>query len=231
MEIVVMFILLLVIFSLLLRMTLNSKLIAAVWCLAAALFVLVTREAATAQSKSTVVEWLSRPELMLDTAVWITVDAAFQIGYCLLAAESACGKLKKSEQAAFWVFRLLPGVLIFPTLFALHTELVFALTGVGFSLIAWSVAGGTIIMLPLLAAALRRLIPETEIRLELLFTINLLAAALGIVATVNGRTAAVGTNRIEWAALAGVTVIIAVGPVAGALCYKYLTNKKISKIK
>ena len=52
------------------------------------------------------------------------------------------------------------------------------------------------------------LIPEKEIRLELLFMINLLIAALGIVATVNGRTAATGTNHVEWTALAGVFAIL-----------------------
>lgn len=231
MEVVVIFILLLVIFTLLLRMSLNSRIVAATWCLAAALFVLATREAATAQSKSTIAEWLTRPELMLDTAVWITLDVAFQIGYCLLTAKAVGGMLKKSEQVALRLFSLLPGALIFPTLFSLHTELVFALTGVDFGLIAWSVAGGTIVVLPLLAAALRRLIPEREIRLELLFMINLLVASLGVVATVNGRTAAVGTNRIEWAALAGVALLISAGLTVGVLCYKYLTNKKLSKIK
>ena len=231
MELVVMTIMVLVVFSFLLKMTLNGRITAAVWCAAAALFVLLTRDAATAQSKSTIAGWLSRPDLMLDTAVWITADVAFQIGYCLLAAKSAGGSSDKTDWRLFRVCRLLPGVLIFPVLFALHTEMVFALTGVDFNLIAWSVSGGIMILFPLLAAGLRRFVPETEIRLELLFMVNLLVAALGIVATVNGRMAAVGTNSIEWSALAGVAVIAAVGLTVGVLYYIYLTNKKLSKIK
>lgn len=231
MEIVVLIIMVLVVFSVLLRMTLDGRITAAVWCAAAVLFVLLTRDAATAQSKSSIAEWFSQPGLMLDTAVWITVDVAFQIGYCLLAAKSAGGSLDKTERRLFRVCRMLPGGLIFPVLFALHTEMVFALTGVDFALIAWSVAGGIMLLFPLLAAALNRLIPEAEIRLELFFMVNLLVAVLGIVATVNGRTAAVGTNSIEWSALAGVAVIAAVGLTVGALYYKYLTNKKLSKIK
>ena len=229
MEIVVMIIMLLLVVSFLLRMTLNGRITAAVWCAAVALFVVLTRDAATAQSKSTIAEWLSQPELMLDTAVWITVDVAFQIGYCLLAAKLVGGSLDKTDRWLFRVCRLLPGVLIFLVLFALHTEMVFALTGVDFTFIAWSVAGGIMLLFPLLAAALNRLIPEAEIRLELLFMVNLLVAALGIIATVSGRTAAVGTNRIEWSALADVVVIAAVGLIVGALCNKYLINKKLSK--
>ena len=34
--------------------------------------------------------------------------------------------------------------------------------------------------------------------------VNMLIAALGVVATVNGRTAAAGTNQVEWGALGGV---------------------------
>lgn len=61
--------------------------------------------------------------------------------------------------------------------------------------------------------------------------VNLLTAALGIVATVNGQTAAVGIDSVEWSALAGVVAIIVAGAVAGLFLNKYLTNKQISKLK
>lgn len=75
------------------------------------------------------------------------------------------------------------------------------------------------------------LVPEKEIRLELLFMVNMLIAALGVVATVNGRTAAAGTNQVEWGALGGVAAIIAAGTVAGIAYNRFQTKKQISKIK
>ena len=61
--------------------------------------------------------------------------------------------------------------------------------------------------------------------------VSLLAGALGIVATVNGRTAAVGTNEVEWGALAAVIILLLAGVLAGSLIYRYYNNKIITKIK
>ena len=129
------------------------------------------------------------------------------------------------------VCRWVPGLLIFPVLFAVLTELIFSMPGVGFATIAWSLAAAVLIAAPLLGAGLRWLIPETEIRLELLFMVNMLIAALGVVATVNGRTAAAGTNEAHWSALGAVALLLLAGLAAGIVCDRFLTRKKISKIK
>ena len=88
-----------------------------------------------------------------------------------------------------------------------------------------------VIVIPLLAAGVRYLIPEPDIRLEMLFMTNMLVAALGIVVTVNGRTAAVGTNTIDWTALAGLVIILSAGLFTGLAYNKYTTRKTISKLK
>ncbi len=72
---------------------------------------------------------------------------------------------------------------------------------------SWRMSAHSKRLLPL--SGLCWLVPEKEIRLELLFMVNMLIAALGVVATVNGRTAAAGTNQVEWGALGGVAAIIA----------------------
>ena len=83
----------------------------------------------------------------------------------------------------------------------------------------------------LLAWVFKELLPEEDMRLELLALINMLIAILGVIATVNGRTAAVGTNSVEWAALAAVFGLLAIGAAAGLIIYRYSTNKLISKLK
>ncbi len=92
-------------------------------------------------------------------------------------------------------------------------------------------AGGILFAIPLLSAGLRWLIPEREIRLEMIFMVSLITGALGVVATVNGRTIAVGTDHVEWGALACVAAILLAGLVTGTFYYRFIIRKTISKIK
>ena len=57
-------------------------------------------------------------------------------------------------------------------------------------LVSWSLAAAVSVFIVLGIWAMRRLVPEEELRLELLFLANAVIAALGVIATVNGRTAA-----------------------------------------
>ena len=75
--------------------------------------------------------------------------------------------------------------------------------GEDFSLIAWTLGGVFCGAILLLTYTIKRLLPETFLRLELLFLCNLLIALVGIVATVNGKTAVVGTDSTNFGALAG----------------------------
>ena len=115
-------------------------------------------------------------------------------------------------------------------LLALVVELVFSLPGVDFALIDRSAAGAVAVFSPLAAAGAKYLLPEAELRAELIFLVNLLIAALGVVATVNGRTAAAGTSEVEWGALAGVSALIISGAFAGSIIYRYMNKRKISKL-
>ncbi len=72
---------------------------------------------------------------------------------------------------------------------------------------------------------------RAEIRLEMIFMVSLITGALGVVATVNGRTIAVGTDHVEWGALACVAAILLAGLVTGTFYYRLLIRKTISKIK
>ena len=119
--------------------------------------------------------------------------------------------------AALWI----PGLMIFPVLSAALTELIFSLPGVDFSLVGWSAGLGLLVALPALARGLRALLPETDLRLEVMFLVSLIILLLGIVATVNGRTAATGTNRVEWTALLAVICLLAGCAAAGFMLRKY----------
>ncbi|MDO4757110.1 MAG: hypothetical protein Q4A54_12235, partial [Parabacteroides sp.] len=149
--------------------------------------------------------------------------------FCLLAANiQTSGKVKPRT---LWIYRFLrwfPGVLIFPVLFSVLVAIIFALPGVSFSLVAWSLAGVILFMIPVGSWFLRWLLPEKEIRLEILFLSNALIALLGIIATVNGQTAVAGISQVDWMALMGVGLLLIVGFLGGIVLYR-IKFKRIIK--
>ena len=122
---------------------------------------------------------------------------------------------------AYRALRWFPGILIFPVLFSGLVYLIFSFPGVSFSLVAWSMAAGVLILISAGTLFLRYLLPEKELRLELLFLTNALTAILGIIATVNGRTAVTGVSEVDWGALAGLIIMLAGGGLIGLVIYKY----------
>ena len=72
--------------------------------------------------------------------------------------------------------------------------IIFSMPGADFDTIGWISGAAVMTATPVLAYGLKFILPETDLRLELIFLINLLIATLGIVATVNGRTAPQASN-------------------------------------
>ncbi len=128
---------------------------------------------AASMSKSQLTQWLGNQSLLLDAAVIICVESALVMLFCIRSISFPMSWLTR-------VLQWLPGVMIIPVLLYVEASLMFTLTGMSFSLIAWILALAVLIVLPLLSLALRRLIPEHELRLELLFLLALLSAFLSI---------------------------------------------------
>ncbi len=231
METVVLIIMVAVSFSFVLKLTFHRLWGVIALTLLSAASVLLSYGEAALQSKTQIADWLANPPLMLDTSVWLTVDVAFQISFCILCAARLCGPLPRKSYIALQCCLWVPGLLIFPVLFAMLTQLIFALPGTGFAVIAFATAGAIIVVLPLLVYLFKWLLPESEIRLELMFLVNMLVSVPGIIATVNGRTSAAGTNNVEWSALGAVFVLLAAGCIAGFLYDRFITNRKIRNIQ
>ena len=228
METVVLVLMIIVSFNFLMKLTYAKVWWIAIITLAAALFVGLIWPYAIEQSRTQIDNWLSNPQLMLDTSVVLTIEVVIQMSFCMMAAHiMSAGKLRPRTVWLYRILRWFPGVLIFPVLFSMLVWLIFTFPGVSFSLIAWSFAGALVVFIPLGIIFLLWLLPEKDLRLEILFLTNALTAILGIIATVNGRTAVAGISEIDWTALVGVIVLVAVGALAGLIVYRY---KKI-KIK
>ena len=226
MELVVIIVMFLVIFSVLPKMTYLPQFLRVPVCMVLAFFVGENWEYAASQSKTQIADWLQNPDLMLDMAVLLTIDVFMQISFCIMEAKQLSGEpLSKAEVVARYVTLCIPGILIFPTLLAVLVESIFAFPGVDFITIAWSLAAVIIITGSFVPLLIKWLLPEPDLRLELIFMINVLIAILGVVATVNGRTAAAGTNFLEWQPLVGIILILLVGSLFGYLLFRRKSHK------
>lgn len=229
MESVVLVMMILVCFNYILKQTYRKVYSIAFSAIVCALFVGLMWPYAIEQSKTQISDWLANSALMLDIAVILTLEVAVQMAFCVLSAHiQTSGKVKP---ITIWVYRVLrwfPGVLIFPVLFSLLVSAIFALPGVSFSLIAWGLAAIVFIVIPLAAWGVKWLLPEKEIRLELLFLSNALIAILGVIATVNGQTAVAGISDVDWKALGGVVSLLICGLALGIIAYR-IKLKRITK--
>ena len=224
METVVILIMLLVGLSFLLKLTFMKPWQMAVEAALVAAAVIWSVDLAVDQSKTQIEGWLGSPELMLDLAVILTVDVALQISFCITAAAA------RSDRAAVRILRsvllFLPGLLIFPVAFFLLVRIIFASTGVDFDSVGYMLAGALFVAVPLLSGGLRLLLPERELRLELIFFLNCLTGLLGVIATVNGRTAFTGVNELNLPALCAMLGLTLAGAAAGLILYRHKTNKQ-----
>lgn len=184
-------------------------------------FVVLMWPFAIEQSKTQIADWLSDSTLMLDTAVVLTIEVALQMAFCLLTVHVLnFFPVKKKMKLAWRLLYWFPGVLILPVLFFALTQLIFALPGISFRQVAWGFGLGVLVIIPVGRWLVKWILPEEDLRLELLFLTNALVAILGVVATVNGRTAVEGTATVNWGALAGCIGVFVVGTGIGMLTGK-----------
>lgn len=231
----------LVCFNFMLKQTWHKKWSVLAHAAVAALFTGLMWPVAIEQSRSQIAEWLSKPTLMLDTSVVITVEVIIQMAFCLLSVHLMnTGTVRRRTVWAYRVLRWFPGILVFPVLFSILVYMVFTFPGVSFPLVAWSTAVGVFLITAGGTWMVEKLFPEKETRLELFFLTNILTALVAVISTVNGRTAVKGGGDVDLPALGGVVAIVAAGWIAGwALglgrpwrkLNKKLKNRNINKIE
>lgn len=224
MEAVILVLMLVVIFMTWVKLTFLKAWQVAVVAVICALFIGLTWNFAIAQSRNEISAWLGNQQLMLDTSVVLTLEVIWQMAYCMLS-----GKLiydGKVSQRTVWVYRMLrffPGILILPVLFYLQIQVMYFFSGIDFALISWSLA--VLVLFTMIGGtyALRLLLPQKALRLELLFLSAALVLILGIVSTVNGSTNFKGSDPIEWRAL---LTFIATAILCGGIGYFRKKQKK-----
>jgi hypothetical protein len=154
--------------------------------LGCALFIIGTCRWAILQSKTQLMDFLNNAKIMQDAAVLITIESIIGFAFCFSELR-AIFSLKKAK---WWkpVLHWYPGLLLFSVLFYLQTQLIFAMPGVDFKALSYTLAATLFVALPLLSYLFKRLCPENELRLEVYFLVNLFVCIIGLISTVNGNT-------------------------------------------
>ena len=120
METVVVVLMILVSFNFLLKLTYCKLWTVGVIAVSACLFVGLMWPLAIEQSKTQIADWLSNPQLMLDTSVILSLEVVLQLAYCMLAAHlQTAGKVGSRTVLAYRCLRLFPGSLDFCSPFQL----------------------------------------------------------------------------------------------------------------
>ncbi len=157
-------------------------------------FVLVVTLYAAEQSKSEITAWLSTPAIMQNVAILITLETIVFFGFAFMRLRQALGtKVKKYLILPLTVY---PGLLLLPVLYFVLAQLFYALPGVSFSTVAYVMALSVFILFPLLSWGFTKLLPEEELRLEILFIVNLIVCMIGLITTVNGETAYASVEQV-----------------------------------
>lgn len=229
MQSVVMIILLLGTLSFLLKQSFHRPWWWVSWGGVAAVTACLVWPLAANQSRTQIADFLQTPDAMANSAVLLTVEVVLMVAYCIgKGGERKTRKRTKLETLLQLLLNGFPGMVFFLSIFALLTSLMFSLTGMSFKLISWTMGGVVAVGVPLFTWLVLRLMPDETLRLEMLFTVNLIIGALGVVATVNGRTAVEGTAAIEWASLLGVLALCILGTAVG-LIWHWRSSKKTHK--
>lgn len=228
MKTVVLVIMVLICFNFCLKQTFLRPWQLCLTTLVCTLFVGLIWPFAIEQSRQQIEAWLADQPLMLDTSVLLTLEALWQMAFCLLAGKLLYeGKVKPCVIVYYRILRFFPGILILAVLFAAEVALIYQLPGVGFATTAWSMALAVIVLLPAISWLVGWLLPEKDLRLEILFLCNALLLLLGIVSTVNGTTNFKGSDAIEWTALGAFLLLAFVCALIGWMRSRKTLNTKL----
>ena len=151
-------------------------------------------------SKTRIADYLQKTAVLQNMAIIVTIESVFCLAFTLTYLQNDDHTIRNKwwAKVLFWY----PGLLMFPLVFYLLTQTLFAAVGVDFSLTAWLFAGAVVLLLPLIAEGFRFLLPERDHRVEVHLLLSLFICILGLIATENGKIVyAVKEHPVDWLGL------------------------------
>jgi hypothetical protein len=154
------------------------KLVFALLCSA---FVWLTYSIAIETNKINLENMLFQQDRMMDMTLFFVVDLLLSIGFCwVVFARWNNQKIKKSAM----ILAYIPSLLVFPVIFYLQINLSFLFVGISFLLQTAIYSVFIFVLIFGGAWLIGKLLPETELRLELIIILSVLLFALIICCTI-----------------------------------------------
>lgn len=151
-------------------------------------FVYLSSDFASSQTRDSVASYIQQHSLREHITILVTIEAMLLVAFSFSELQSP----EKSKMGASrwhkWgrlLLRFFPPMLMLPTLLYLHTGLLFSWTGVDFTLLSLGLALATALSFAFAPGLLRYLLPEQELRLELLCLSSFFIFLLGLITTVD----------------------------------------------
>ncbi len=238
MEVVVQILMLVVLLSTLIKLSFVRWGYVVGYALCLGLFLVLSYEASSLQTKAGIAQYLTERELREHTAIFVTIEAVLFLAFAWrrldleLGGRRPEGSTPTARLAQRWGQAFLtyfPGLLIVPVLFYSQTTLIFALPGVDFAIISYLLAGAVATLIPLLAYACQRLMPDQGSRLELLLIVSALVFVLGIITTVDEQVRQAPEVALDWCG--GLVALSLFGLCFLLGRYSHTIKLKLSKLK
>lgn len=161
-----------------------------VYALVTAGFIWLTADISSSQTRSGIGAYIEHRELREYIAILVTLESMLIVAFTFLSLgrEGWCKARRFSPKHLLGqALVFYPSLLVFPVLLYAQTNLFFALPGVAFETISLSFALGMFLFFAFTPRFVRFLLPEREMRLEILFLCSLIVFILGLITTVDDR--------------------------------------------
>lgn len=161
-----------------------------VYAVAVGAFIILTGDWTSNQPKALMNSYIEDKDLREDIAILVTLESMLFISFTFLklAGDSTSDDLRnKIRRATLQTLTFYPSLLVFPILLYAQSQLFVAMTGYDFGMLSWSLAIIMVLFFGLLPMGLRILLPEREMRLELLFLASLFVFIFGLITTADER--------------------------------------------
>lgn len=192
---------------------------------ALAAFIWWSQRYAVLQSKTQLADLLQNAEALQNMAVIVTIESAVNFGFCFSWFGEGAGKKRGVANSSHFVLhsslRFYPSLLVFPVMFYVLTQTMFMAVGVDFAVTSATIAGLTLILLPLLAEAMKWAVGDADGRVEVHVLLSCLVCVLGLATTVTSKIIYRANEApVDWNAVGMVLFLFILLFAAGFLASK-----------
>ncbi|WP_314810694.1 hypothetical protein [Capnocytophaga granulosa] len=156
----------------------------ALWAGVLVAFLWGSYDFASEQSQTTLSQWLASPKILSDIAVLITIESAIGLLFAFVALRDYYQNRRSKAQRILLAF---PGLLLFPCLIYVLAQAFFFFSGADFAKTTLYACLALFAFMLLGTKGIAALLPEKDLRLEVLLMVNILIILLGLTATANAQ--------------------------------------------